>query len=94
MPRNEKSTKPQTLPEFKPSNHYAPGIDIDLLNEDNNTISPTPAGIELIAQYYARKYGTNIVHPNSQSMLLRIGGKQIATHVILKHLPLVEIQPQ
>lgn len=67
MKRNSKWTKPQTLPEFKPSSHYIPGTDIDLLNDDNHTISPTPGGMELIAQYYARKYGTNIVLPADES---------------------------
>lgn len=55
-----KRKNPDILHKFKASEHYKVSRDKNALNEDNLFIKPNEAGINLIADYYAWKYRTNI----------------------------------
>jgi hypothetical protein len=51
------------LPKFQPRDYYSLTTDVRVIQGDNKAISPHQLGRELIAEYYAKKYNTEIIFP-------------------------------
>lgn len=67
-PTSEPTTTSSSLAPFNPSQYYVVGTDQKISDEKNNLqVIPLQKGRELVEQYYAKKYRTNISFPRDNS---------------------------